>query len=160
MVVNESLSEWLGDNFFGTGLTYSAHPLACASAIATIQTYRDEGLIENAAALGDYLSTVLSEFAKRHPAIGDIRGAGLFWALELVKDRATREPLVPFRARASENEPIQRVHKAATDQGLVLHGRFNIIGIAPPLVITREQLDEAVSIIDDVLSVADEYYTG
>jgi taurine--2-oxoglutarate transaminase len=91
----------------------------------------------------------------KHPAIGEVRGMGLFWGIELVKDRETREPLVPFNAVGEAAAPVAKLAKAAMERGLYLMTHWNVIVVAPPLTITREELDEGLGILDDVLSLAD-----
>ena len=145
------------DKPFSGGLTYSGHPLACASGVASIEAFREEGIVENAAAHGRYLAEALRALQDRHPSIGDVRGLGLFWGLELVRNRETREPLVPFNAAGEAAAPIARLAKAALDAGLYLFVHWNVIMIAPPLNTTREELDEGLAILDEVLAVADEY---
>jgi taurine---2-oxoglutarate transaminase len=157
MTVSEPISEWLRDKYLAGGLTYSGHPLACAAAVASIEAFREEGIVENAAEHGEYLREVLGRLADRHPCIGDVRGLGLFWGLELVRDRATREPLVPFNASGESLAPVAKVMKAALDSGLYLMTHWNVVMICPPLTITREELDEGLATLDDVLSLADEY---
>src|SRR4051794_12283996 len=98
MVVNEKLRDWIRVRPFAGGLTYSGHPLACASGVASIGIFREEGIVENAADQGRYLADALRSLQERHPSIGEARGLGLFWGLELVRNRETREPLVPFNA--------------------------------------------------------------
>ena len=156
MVINERLSEWVSDKVFSGGLTYSGHPLACAAGVASIEAFREEGIVENAAAMGDVLAEELPKLAAKHPSIGDVRGLGLFWGLELVKDRETREMLVPFNASGDAAAPIARLTKAAMERGLYLFVHWNVIMIAPPLTITREELDEGLGILDEVLAIADE----
>jgi taurine--2-oxoglutarate transaminase len=96
MTVRPWLYERIADRVFAGGLTYSGHPLACAVAVASIEAFREEGIVEQAAAHGSYLAEALPALAARHPSIGDVRGLGLFWGLELVANRETREPLAPF----------------------------------------------------------------
>src|SRR6059036_2620169 len=120
MVVREPIAEWMRDKYFAGGLTYSGHPLACASAVASIEVFREEGIVENAAAMGPVFAEELGRLAERHPSIGDVRGLGCFWALELVRDRETREPLVPFNATGEDFAPVARIAKAALEQGLYL----------------------------------------
>jgi taurine---2-oxoglutarate transaminase len=160
MTVREHVYQAMKDTFFAGGLTYSGHPLACAAAVASIETFKDEGIVENAAAMGDVLAEELPKLAERHRSIGDVRGRGLFWGLELVRNRETREPLVPFNAGGEAAEPITRLSKAAMDAGLYLFVHWNVIMVAPPLTITRDELDEGLAILDDSLAIADEYYTG
>jgi taurine--2-oxoglutarate transaminase len=157
MVVNEKIRDWIRDKPFAGGLTYSGHPLACASGVASIGIFREEGIVENAADHGRYLADALRSLQERHPSIGDARGLGLFWGVELVRNRGTREPLVPFNAAGADAKPVAQLTKAALDAGLYLFVHWNVIMLAPPLNITREELDEGLSILDDALAVADEY---
>jgi taurine--2-oxoglutarate transaminase len=176
MTVREPVYEAIEDRFFAGGLTYSGHPLACAAAVASIEAFREEGIVENSAAMGDVLAEelpglaerhpsmgdgfreALHDLAKKHPSIGEVRGLGCFWGLELVRNRETREPLVPFNAGGDAATPIFRLTKAALERGLYLFVHWNVVVVCPPLTITREELDEGVGILDHVLSLADEYY--
>jgi taurine---2-oxoglutarate transaminase len=160
MTVREHVYDAIKDRFFGGGLTYSGHPLACAAGVASIETFREEGIVENAAAMGDHLREMLPRLAQAHPSIGDIRGRGLFWGLELVRNRETREPLVPYNAGGEAAEPVLRLTKAALERGLYLFVHWNVVIVAPPLTITREELDEGLAILDEVLAIADEHYDG
>ena len=157
MVISRELAEWVRDRFFAGGLTYSGHPLAAASAVASIEAFREEGIVDNAAAMGDVLAGELPRLQERHPSIGDVRGLGLFWGLELVRDRETREPLVPFNASGDAAVPVTRLVKAAMARGLYLFVHWNVVVICPPLTITREELDEGIAVLDDVLELADEH---
>jgi taurine---2-oxoglutarate transaminase len=157
MVISRALADWVRDKPFAGGLTYSGHPLACASAVASIEAFREEQIVENSAAMGDYLAQELPMLQERHPSIGDIRGLGLFWGLELVRDRGTREPLVPFNAGGEAAAPVNRLTNAALERGLYLFVHWNVVVICPPLTITREELDEGLETLDEVLAIADEY---
>jgi len=157
MVISEKLAEWVHGKFFAGGLTYSGHPLACASGVASIEAFRDEGVVENAAAMGDVFRAELAALADRHPSIGDVRGLGCFWGLELVRNRDTREPLVPFNAGGEAAIPVTRLAKAALDRGLYLFVHWNVVMLAPPLNITREELTDGLEILDEALEIADEY---
>jgi taurine--2-oxoglutarate transaminase len=157
MVISQELADWVRDKPFAGGLTYSGHPLACASAVASIEAFRDEGIVENSAAMGAYLADELPRLQERHPSIGDVRGLGLFWGLELVRDRETREPLVPFNAGGEAAAPVNRIVKAALDRGVYLFVHWNVVVICPPLTITREELDEGLAVLDEVLALADEH---
>ena len=160
MVISDPISEWVKDKFFAGGLTYSGHPLACAAGVASIETFREEKIVENSATVGVYLGDRLSGLAESHPSIGDVRGKGLFWGIELVRDRETREMLVPFNAGGEELEPVTRITKAAMARGLSLMIHWNVLIAAPPLTITREEVDEAIVVLDEVLKIADEYAAG
>jgi taurine--2-oxoglutarate transaminase len=160
LTVRRHVYEAIKDKFFAGGLTYSGHPLACAAAVASIEAFKEEGIVENSAAMGDVLREELPKLAERHPSVGDVRGLGVFWGLELVRNRETREPLVPFNASGEAAAPVARVAKAAMEGGLYLFVHWNVVMIAPPLTITREELDEGLAVLDDVLSIADEHYTA
>jgi taurine--2-oxoglutarate transaminase len=159
MTVRDHVYDAIKDRFFAGGLTYSGHPLACAVGVASIEAFREERVVENAAAMGDYLGENLRRLADRHPSIGEVRGLGLFWGLELVRNRATREPLVPFNAGGEAAEPVTRITKACLERGLYPFVHWNVFAVTPPLTITRDELDEGLEILDDVLSIADEYST-
>jgi taurine---2-oxoglutarate transaminase len=160
MAVREPIAAWLRDKYFAGGLTYSGHPLACAVGVASIEAFREEGIVEHAAVLGPVFGDALEGLAAKHPSIGEVRGLGCFWGLELVKSRASREPLVPFNAAGEDAAPVARLAKAALERGLYLMTHWNVIMVCPPLTITRDELDEGIAILDDVLSIADEYYVG
>ncbi len=151
MVINRKLADWVQDKYFAGGLTYSGHVLACASAIASIEAFREEGIVENSATMGEALGDGLRGLQERHELIGEVRGKGLFWGIELVRDRETREPLVPFNASGEDLAPITRLAKAAMERGLYLMTHWNVIMVCPPLTITREELDEGLGILDEVL---------
>jgi len=159
MIVREPIRAWLEDRVFAGGLTYSGHPLACAAAVASIGIFREEQVVENAAAMGAVLSTELAALQERHPSVGEVRGLGLFWGLELVRDRETREPLVPFNAGGAAAAPMARLGKAAAERGLLLMTHFNVAMVCPPLNITREELDEGLAILNEILTLADEECT-
>jgi taurine--2-oxoglutarate transaminase len=160
MAIREPIAEWVRDKYFAGGLTYSGHPLACAVGVASIEAFREEGILEHAAGMGDPFREALQGLAERHPSIGDVRGLGCFWGLELVRDRETREPLVPFNATGEAAQPVARLAKAALDRGLYLMTHWNVVMICPPVTITRDELAEGVAILDDVLSIADEYHAA
>jgi taurine--2-oxoglutarate transaminase len=160
MVISEPIADWVRDKFFAGGLTYSGHPLACASAVASIEAFQEEGIVEHAAELGAYLGPRLLELQERHPSIGEVRGLGLFWGLELVSDRESREPLVPFNGTGEAFSPMANVMKAALERGLYLMTHWNVILVVPPLTITRDELDEGLAVLDDALAEADAHYSG
>ena len=157
MIVRKPIADWVRDKYFAGGLTYSGHPLACASAVASIEAFKEEGVVENSAEMGGVFAEKLGELQEKHPSIGDVRGLGCFWGIELVKDRETREPLVPFNASGEAFAPVARVSKAALERGLYLMTHWNVIMVCPPLTITRDEIDEGIGILDEALSIADEY---
>src|SRR6187402_1310623 len=156
MIAREPIAEWVRGRFFPGGLTYAGHPLACASAVASIEAFREEGIVENAAEVGGYIGERLHELAERHPSIGEVRGLGCFWGLELVKSRETREMLVPFNAGGEAAAPVARMARAALERGLYLMTHWNVVMVVPPLTITREEADEGLAILDEALAIADE----
>src|SRR5689334_23008749 len=157
MVVRDQIADWVRSRYFAGGLTYSGHPLACASAVASIEAFQEEGIVENSAAMGEVFRSELARLAEKHPSIGDVRGLGCFWGLELVKNRETREPLVPFNGAGEAAKPVSAMATRALDRGLYLMTHWNVCMICPPLTITRDELDEGIAILDDALSVADEF---
>jgi taurine--2-oxoglutarate transaminase len=160
MIARGELVDGIRDRFFPGGLTYAGHPLACASGIASIEAFQEEGVVENAAAMGDWFGDALRGLAGRHPAVGDVRGLGCFWGIELVRNRATREMLVPYNASGEAAAPVARLVKAALERGLYLMTHWNVVMVVPPLTITPEEAEEGVAILDDVLTLADEHYVA
>lgn len=161
VVVSDAIHETFANTPFPGGLTYSGHPLACASGVATFDIYEEEGILERVRDLGErVVATRLAELAAKHPSVGEVRGAGLIWSLELVRDRATREPLVPYNASGEAAAPMAAVVGACKDAGLWPFAHFNRLQLAPPLIISEADLDRGLAIIDAALDVADTYYTG
>ena len=157
MIARGEVIDKVRDRFFPGGLTYAGHPLACASAVASIEAYREEGVVENAAAMGEYFATALGALQERHPSIGDVRGLGCFWGLELVRNRETREMLVPYNATGEAAAPMARLARAALDQGLYLMTHWNVIMVVPPLTITRTRPTRGSRSSTRSLTIADEY---
>ncbi|MBF6301839.1 aspartate aminotransferase family protein [Nocardia amamiensis] len=140
------------------GLTYAGHPLACAAGVASIEVFERDGILDHVRSVGaDVLGKGLRELAARHPSVGDVRGLGFFWALELVRDPRTRQPLVPFAAAGADTEPMAAVTAAAKARGLWPFNAGNRFQIAPPLTTTADELRDGLAIIDAVLDVADGY---
>lgn len=161
VLISDAIAASFEQRPYPGGLTYSGHPLACAAAIACIGIYREEGLIERARTLGEtVLGPALHAMQDRHPSVGDVRGLGMFWALELVRDRRTRAPLVPFNATGADNAPMAGFATACKQQGLWPFIVGNRLHVVPPLVIGEPDLRAGLAIIDDALEVADRYCTG
>ena len=160
MVISSSIAEWLKHNKYPGGLTYAGHPLACASAVASIHAYIDEDIVNRTAISGEILSGLLQKLSDNHPSIGEIRGKGLFYGLELVRNRETREPLVPFNAKGDDAAPMQEMMRFAMNEGLYLSGFSNIIRLTPPLNISEEDLTFACGVLDSTLKIADQYTTN
>jgi len=161
VIISDPIAETFRERVFPGGLTYSGHPLACASAVASIQIFKEEGIIEYARALGeDVIGPALRDMAARHPSIGEVRGLGVFWALELVRDRDTREPLVPYNASGPAAAPMAELAAACRERGLWPFIHFNRVHVVPPCTITRDDLAEGLAILDEALATADRHYTG
>ena len=157
VVISDAIASHFDTVTFPGGLTYSGHPLACAPGIATFEVFRRDGILERVRDLGErVVEPRLREMAEKHPSIGEIRGRGLFWAIELVRDRETREPLVPFNAAGPAAAPMAAFAAACKKAGLWPFTHFNRVHVAPPLVISEEDLVRGLDIIDEALSVADE----
>jgi len=159
------MSDAIAANFetraYPGGLTYSGHPLACAAAVACIGVYKEEGLIARARSLGDeVIAPALHAMQQRHPCVGDVRGLGAFWAIELVRDRGTREPLVPFNASGPADAPMAEFAADCKRGGLWPFVVSNRMHIVPPLTIDEQALRDGLSIIDEALQVADRYCAG
>lgn len=138
------------------GLTYSGHPLACAAAVATIRVMEDEKIVENAAHIGEtVLGPGLRELAERHVSVGEVRGTGVFWALDLVRDRETREPLVPYNATGEANAPMAAFAAACKKGGLWPFVNMNRTHAVPPCNITEAEVKEGLAVLDAALTVAD-----
>lgn len=153
VIISDPIYETFKDRVYPGGLTYSGHPLACAAAVATINAMRDEGMIENAERLGrDVIGPALREMAERHPSIGEVRGTGCFWAIELVKDRDTREPLAPYGGSSPEMNDVVAAVKAG---GVLPFANFNRIHVVPALNIPDELLREGLEALDKALDTAD-----
>src|SRR3954468_10366341 len=118
MTISEKIADWVRDKYFAGGLTYSGHPLACAAGVASIEAFREEGIVENAAEMGEVLGDGLAALADKHESIGEVRGLGLFYGVDLDKDREAGEPLVPFNASGEAFAPMAKIAKAALGNGL------------------------------------------
>lgn len=152
VIVNERIAEFFEDRMLWGGLTYSSHPVSCAAGVANLEIYEDERVFENVREQGSYLGERLELMRRHHPSVGDVRGKGLFWVVELVKDRVTREPLAPFNGASPE---MNRVAAHLRSRGLYAYTRFNWIFVVPPLVIGREDLDHGLAILEEALELAD-----
>ena len=145
VIISESIAQAFETQVFPGGLTYSGHPLAMASIVAAIDAMKDEGIIEHAAAIGaDVLGPGLRALAEKHPIIGEVRGVGVFWALDLVSDPATRAPL--------SGTSVGQLKKALLAKGLLPFVADNRIHVVPPCVVTADEVARALAIYDEVLT--------
>lgn len=155
VIVDKKISDYFDTHMFSCGLTYTAHVLACSTGLATLDVYEEEGLIQNSAALGKVMLEKLNIMKEKHPSVGDIRCKGLFAAIELVKDKESREPLVPY---GKDPEGIMgKVIGKIAEEKVVMFSHENSLIIAPPLCINEEQLCEGLEIIDNAISIVDEF---
>jgi taurine--2-oxoglutarate transaminase len=149
VIIKQAIADTFRDRVYQGGLTYSGHPLACASAVASINIFKDEGIVEHARHLGaDIIGPALDEFATRHPSVGDVRGLGVFWAIELVADRTTKTPL--------DAAAMGKLIAACKDRGVWPFAPANRIHVVPPLTISDDELREGLAVIDEALTVADD----
>jgi len=140
-------------NVFYGGLTYNSHPVACAAALATIAVYEEDNLIEGARSMGEVMRGLLEDLQSRHPSVGATRNIGLFGIVELIRDRATREPMAAFNSASPE---MQALAKYFRQEGLYTIVRWNTFFTNPPLCITENELREAFAIIDKGLEITDQ----
>jgi taurine---2-oxoglutarate transaminase len=156
LMVSDKIASRFDDEVLPLGLTYSAHPVCCAAALETLKIYEEDGLIENAAAMGKYVEQQVEKLKQKHPSIGNFRTTGLLGCIELVKDRNSKEPMAPFNAKPDEMVVMNKVAGKIRELGMYTFVRWNYIFIAPPLTITKEQIDEGLAIISEAIKVADE----
>ncbi|WP_425005630.1 aspartate aminotransferase family protein [Mycolicibacterium sp. S3B2] len=155
VAINEAIYSTFADRAYPGGLTYSGHPLATACAVATITAMDDESMVDNAARIGkDVLGPGLRELAARHRSVGEVRGLGVFWAIELVADQKTREPLAPY---GGSSPAMAAVLAACKSGGLLPFANFNRIHAVPPCNVTDDEVAEGLRILDTALTVADEH---
>ncbi len=155
VVVSSQLADFFEDHTFWAGLTYSGHPMSCAAGIATLQVYQEDGLLENARAMDQVMARGMADLQSRHPSVGDVRGIGLFWIIELVSDQETRIPLVPWNAKSHELGPMPTVRRALREGGLYTFSKWNWIFVVPPLCINATQIAEGLAVLDRALDIAD-----
>jgi taurine--2-oxoglutarate transaminase len=150
--MRRKIGDYFQDKMFPGGLTYSSHALACATALATIAVYEEDGLIDRAKRTGKVMAELMADLAQRHPSVGAVRNIGLFGVVELIRDRKTRQPMAPFNGAAPEMAALGKFFR---QEGLFTIVRWNYFFTNPPLIITDEQLREAFRIIDRGLEITD-----
>ena len=160
VLISDEIAATFDDRPYPGGLTYSGHPLGCAVALASMEVFEQDDIPARAADLGErVIRPELDKLAARHPSVGEVRGRGCFFAIELVRDRTTREPLVPFNAAGEAAAPMQQVMAAAKAGGVWPFAHFNRLHVAPPLVISEEDVLAGLAGIDAALEVADSFST-
>jgi taurine--2-oxoglutarate transaminase len=156
VAVSKAIAAHFDDNLLSCGLTYSGHPLACAAGIACVNFYKENRIVENAAARGTELAAILKTLKGKHKTVGDVRSIGLMGAVELVKDKATKEPVVPY---GKDPEGLmKKINGKLAAKGFMTYTHENMILVAPPLIITREQLAEELQKLDEVLDEVDRMF--
>ncbi|MBK7560786.1 MAG: aminotransferase class III-fold pyridoxal phosphate-dependent enzyme [Chitinophagaceae bacterium] len=160
LMVSDKIAAKYDDTVLSLGLTYSAHPVSCAAALETLKIYEDDGLIENCAVMGQYVNEEVEKLKQKHPSIGDFRNTGLLGCIELVKNRKTKEPMAPFNARPDEMTVMNKVAAKIKELGMYTFVRWSYIFIAPPLIVTKEQIDEGLKIISEAILIADKETTS
>jgi taurine--2-oxoglutarate transaminase len=157
LMVSDKIAAKYDDTVLALGLTYSAHPVSCAAALETLKIYEDDSLIENAAAMGEYVTERMKELFAKHPSIGNFRTTGLLGCIELVKNRITKEPMAPFNAKPDEMAVMNKVAAKIRELGMYTFVRWSYIFVAPPLCVTKAQIDEGLAIISEAIKIADEH---
>ncbi len=158
VVISQKIADTFKDRAFPGGLTYSGHPLSCAAAVASIHIFKEEKIVEHARMLGtDIIGPALEKIKAKHPSVGDVRGLGVFWAIELVKNRETREPLVPFNAAGADAKPMMDLAAACKERNLWPFTHFNRMHVVPPCNTPVEDVKTGLAIIDEVLDLADKH---
>ncbi len=154
VAVSKKIAEFFDDNQLSCGLTYSGHPIACAAGLATIDVYKDEKILENVAIVSEVLKYELEAMKDKFACVGDVRCIGLFSAIELVKDKATKEPLVSYNHDSEAIMP--KIIGMLKERGFMTYSHENMIFVTPPLIITQEQLLEELAKVEEVLKIVDE----
>jgi taurine--2-oxoglutarate transaminase len=150
------IADFFNDHYFAHGHTYEAHPLTLAPAIAAINEIKRLNLIERAVEMGEYLGKKLNGLKEKHNSIGDVRGKGLFWAVELVKDKKSKEPFnVKEDKVAGRPLSVDKVTGEMMKNGIYMQGWISHFVIAPPLIITKQEIDSAIKVFDEALIIAD-----
>jgi taurine---2-oxoglutarate transaminase len=158
VIISDEIAATFADRVFPGGLTYSGHPLACAAIVATLDAMAEENIPQHAATIGaDVLGPGLRELAAAHPVVGEARGLAVFWVLELVANRQTREPLAPY---GGSSEAMAALAAECRRLGLLVSTVFNRLAVVPPCTVSPAEVKEGLGLLDQALTVADRYYQG
>jgi taurine--2-oxoglutarate transaminase len=152
VALRQEIADFFRERTFQSGLTYNAHPISLAAAIANIQVMEEDHLVERAHAMGPVLRRMLTDLGEQHPSVGEVRNIGLFGILELVRDRRTKEPMAPYNESSPE---MAAFRKYMLDHGVYLYTHWHTVLIIPPLIITEEQLQEGLAVLDKALEITD-----
>ena len=154
-IFSQRVAETFNANLFGHGQSYSGHALACAAALATIQVLREDRMVDRAREMGEYLGQRLMVLGQAHPSVGDVRGLGLFWTLELVKNRQTKEPLRRATEKYAETAVSRIAEYLLREKCIYIPADKFGVWVVPPLVVSKDEIDFLVDAIDDALGIAD-----
>jgi taurine---2-oxoglutarate transaminase len=157
MVVTDTIANYFNDKPLSLGLTYSAHPVSCAAAIENIKIIEEDSLVDKAAEMGIYMEAEVEKLKAKHPSIGDFRNTGLLGCIELVKNRKTKEPITEWNAKPDAMEVTNKMAAKIRELGMFTFVRWNWIFIAPPLNVSKEEVDEGLEIISQAIAIADGY---
>jgi taurine--2-oxoglutarate transaminase len=152
VAMKPEIAATFNERVFQGGLTYNAHPVSMAAAIANIQVMQQDCLIEKSKQTGLVMAEMLAELVERHPSVGEVRSIGLFGAIELVKNKATREPTAGFGLGSPEMAALKQY---LLDHGVYLYTHWNILLLIPPLIITESELAEGLEVLDKALNITD-----
>ena len=157
IMVSDDIINSFDDKILPLGLTYSAHSVACAAAVAVLDIYENENIIENVKKIGNYTDKKIEKLMENHPSFGDWRNTGMLGCIELVKNKKNKDPLAPFNANPKQMKDMNKVIKVLREEGMFTYTKWNYIFIAPPLISTKDDIDEGIEIISKALKVADEF---
>ncbi|MBV1888312.1 MAG: aminotransferase class III-fold pyridoxal phosphate-dependent enzyme [Urechidicola sp.] len=157
VVVTDEIANYFKDNPMTIGLTYSAHPTLCAAALENLKIMEEENMVTRAAEMGIYIEGEVEKLKKKHKSIGDFRNTGLLGCIELVKNRKTKEPITPWNASGDDLKVTNLMAAKIRDLGMFTFVRWNFIFIAPPLNVSKEEVDEGLKIISQAIAIADTY---
>jgi taurine--2-oxoglutarate transaminase len=157
MTITDTIANHFNENPMILGLTYSAHAVACAAAIENLNIIEEENLVNKAAQMGIYIEEKVRDLSYQHPSIGDFRNTGLLGCIELVKNRESKEPITVWNAKPDQMEVTLKMAAKIRELGMFTFVRWNYIFIAPPLNVSKEEVDEGMEIISQAIAIADEY---
>jgi taurine--2-oxoglutarate transaminase len=157
VVVTDKIAEYFNDNPMVVGLTYSAHPTLCAAALENLKIIEEDNLVDKAAKMGLYIEAEVEKLKKKHKSIGDFRNTGLLGCIELVKNLKTKEPITPWNAAPEDMEVTNKMAAKIRELGMFTFVRWNYIFIAPPLNVSKAEVDEGLKIISQAIAIADKY---
>jgi taurine--2-oxoglutarate transaminase len=157
VAMRDEIAEYFEDKVFYGGLTYNSHPISLAAAIANINVMKEDRLIENAQEMGIILRHHLNNLGEQHASVGEVRSIGLFSAIEVVRNRESREPMAPFNGTSPE---MNNLKQYLLDHGVYTFIHWNVILVNPPLIINEKQLEEGIKVLDKSLEITDAAVTG